>query len=169
MRRREFIAGLGGAAAWPVVVRAQQPITPVIGYVSAGFPNTFPNLTLAFQQGLNESGFTEDKNVIVERRYGEGRFDRLPIVVAELARHHVDVIVLGSGPFPAVQSAAQGIPIVSVFGNDPMRGFGRQPESACRKCDRRRAVLIQSRRQAPRSVARGRSQGARHCDAHKRG
>jgi putative ABC transport system substrate-binding protein len=119
--RRTVIAAFGSAAAWPLVARGQQSAVPVIAYVSAGLPNTFPNLTLAFQQGLKESGFTEGKTVIVERRYGEGRFDRLPNLVAELARHHVDVIVLGSGPFPAVQSAAQGIPIVSVFGNDPMR------------------------------------------------
>jgi ABC-type uncharacterized transport system substrate-binding protein len=121
MKRREFIGGLAAAAAWPLVARAQQGAVPVIGYVTAGVPNTFPNLTLAFQQGLNESGFTEGKTVIVERRYAEGRFDRLPDLVAELARHHVDVIVLGSGPFPAVQSAAQGVPIVSVFGSDPVR------------------------------------------------
>jgi hypothetical protein len=91
MRRREFIAGAGSVAAWPMVARGQQSPVPLIGYVTAGFPNTFPNLTLAFQQGLNESGFTEGKTVIVERRYAEGRFDQLPNLVGELARHHVDL------------------------------------------------------------------------------
>jgi putative ABC transport system substrate-binding protein len=120
MKRRAFVAALGSAAAWPLAAQAQQAAVPVIGYVASGFPNALPNLPLAFQRGLNELGFAEGKTAIVERRYAEGRVDRLPNLVAELARH-VDVIVLGSGPFPGVQSAAQGIPIVSVFGIDPVQ------------------------------------------------
>jgi putative ABC transport system substrate-binding protein len=121
MKRRTFIAGLGGAAAWPLMARGQQPAMPVIGYVSAGFPNTFPNLTLAFQQGLNEPRFTEGKTVIVERRFAEGHFERLPNLVTELVSYPVNVIVLASTPFPTLQSASRGVPIVSVFGSDPVR------------------------------------------------
>jgi hypothetical protein len=119
--RRAFIAALGGAAAWPIVTRAQQPAVPVIGYVVPGLPNTFPNLTLAFQQGLNESGFTEGQSVIVQRRFADGHFERLPDLVTELASLPVNVIVLASGPFPALRSAARGVPIVTAFGGDPVR------------------------------------------------
>ena len=73
MKRRAFIAGLGGTAAWPVVARAQQSSLPVIGYVSIGFPSAFPNLTVAFRRGLSELGLIEGENVIVERRWAEGR------------------------------------------------------------------------------------------------
>jgi putative ABC transport system substrate-binding protein len=121
MRRREFIAGLGGATAWPLVARGQQSSLPVIGYVSISFPDAFPNLTLAFRQGLNELSLIEGQNVIVERRWAEGHFDRMPDFVTELVARHVAVIVNTSGPPAPITAAAQGIPVVSTFGSDPVR------------------------------------------------
>ena len=92
MIRREFIAGLGSAAAWPMAARAQQPSMPVIGYISAGFPEGLPFRTVAFRQGLNELGFVEGQNVVVERRFAEGHFERLPDFAAELVKLHANVL-----------------------------------------------------------------------------
>jgi len=82
MRRREFIAGLGSAAAWPAVVWAQQPALPVIGYVSASSHADFVNYVAAFHRGLVETGFIEGRNVAVEYRFAEGHLDRSPALVA---------------------------------------------------------------------------------------
>ena len=79
MRRREFIAGLGGAAAWPVVARAQQPAMPVIGYLGTqSADDDYKNFTVPFLQGLKEAGYVEGQNVAVQYRYAENRVDRLP-------------------------------------------------------------------------------------------
>src|SRR5215831_17640131 len=79
MRRREFIAALG-AAAWPLAARAQQPAMPVIGYLSAGSATgkPWPQLTAAFRQGLQETGFVEGRNLAIEYRWAENQYDRLP-------------------------------------------------------------------------------------------
>src|SRR5271166_975137 len=121
MKRRTFIAALGGAAAWPVVARGQQPATPVIGYISVGYPDRFPALAVALRKGLSELGFVEGQNVVVERRFAEGHFERLPELAAELAKLHVNVIVNSTGAASVVQAAAPAIPIVSTFGSDPVR------------------------------------------------
>jgi hypothetical protein len=79
MRRREFIAGLGGAVAWPGAVRAQQSTRIVkIGYIESGSPSTSPKLLAAFRQGLRELGYVEGQNLFIERRYAEGKEERLP-------------------------------------------------------------------------------------------
>ncbi|PWT81171.1 MAG: ABC transporter substrate-binding protein [Acidobacteria bacterium] len=121
MRRREFIAGLGSAAVWPVVAYSQARELPVVGYISAGSPNGFPHLTAAFRKGLNEVGLVEGQNVTVERRWAEGRYDRLPELAAELASRRVDVIVNSTGAASAIQQGAPTIPIVSTFGGDPVK------------------------------------------------
>jgi putative tryptophan/tyrosine transport system substrate-binding protein len=121
MRRREFIAGLGGAAAWPLVASGQQSSLPVVGYISVGYPDGFPALAVALRKGLSELGFVEGQNVVVERRFAEGHFERLPELAAELAKLHVNVIVNSTGAASVVQAAAPGIPIVSTFGSDPVR------------------------------------------------
>ena len=88
MRRRTFIAGLGGAAAWPVVARAQQPALPVIGYLRAGRPalRSVDTIVAAFRAGLAETGYVEGRNVVLEFRWAEGQIDRLPALAANLVR-----------------------------------------------------------------------------------
>jgi putative tryptophan/tyrosine transport system substrate-binding protein len=90
MRRREFIAGLGGAVAWPMAPRAQQPALPVIGFLSSGLPFVLP---AAFHRGLREFGFIEGQNVAFEYRWAEERDDRLQALAAELVQRRVAVIV----------------------------------------------------------------------------
>jgi putative tryptophan/tyrosine transport system substrate-binding protein len=121
MRRREFIAGLGSAAAWPVVARAQQPTMPLIGYMSAGSAEGLPFRTVKFRQGLNELGFVEGQNVVVERRFAEGHFERMPDFAAELVKLHANVLVSTTCVTSSIMAAAEGIPVVSTFGGDPVR------------------------------------------------
>ena len=90
LRRREFIAGLGGAAAWPLAARAQQRALPVIGFLGGGLPFVLP---AAFRRGLRELGFIEGQNVAFEYRWAEDRDDRLPVLAAELVQRRVSVIV----------------------------------------------------------------------------
>src|SRR5215471_7378377 len=96
MRRRQFIAGLGSAAAWPVVARAQQPAMPVIGYLGTQSAEVeYKNVTVPFLQGLKEAGYVEGQNVGIEYRYAENQYDRLSALAAELVRRNVAVIVGG--------------------------------------------------------------------------
>jgi putative ABC transport system substrate-binding protein len=95
MRRREFIAGLGSAAALPVVVRAQQRTLPVIGFLNSASPGGYATNLAAFRQGLKEAGYVEGQNVAIEYRYAENQLDRLPALAADLVRRRVAVIVAG--------------------------------------------------------------------------
>jgi putative ABC transport system substrate-binding protein len=92
MRRREFIAGLGGALGWPRAARAQQPAVPVIGFVGAGSAEAGARNVAAFRKGLGETGYVEGQNVTVEYHWLEGQFDRLPALMADLVRRRVSVI-----------------------------------------------------------------------------
>jgi len=123
MRRREFITVLGGAAAWPLAARAQQPSMPVLGVLSAEWPNAVTADRLrAFREGLNDTGYVEGRNVTIEYRWAEGRNDRLPALAAELVRLPVNVIViLGSTPAAiAAKAATTTVPIVFYVGPDPV-------------------------------------------------
>jgi putative tryptophan/tyrosine transport system substrate-binding protein len=123
MNRREFIAGLGSAAAWPVVARAQQPAMPVIGLLLTWTSATESRRldVAAFHRGLAETGYIEGRNVAVEYRWTEDRNDRLPDLAADLVRRHVAVIAtLTSTPAAlAAKAATRSIPIVFLMGTDP--------------------------------------------------
>lgn len=123
MRRRELILILGGASAWPLTLRAQQPAAPAIGFLSGGSPDSFAHLVAAFHQGLAEMGFREGQNLVVEYRWAEGQYARLPALAAELVDARVPVIVASGGDPPtlAAQAATSTIPIVFCGSDDPVR------------------------------------------------
>jgi putative ABC transport system substrate-binding protein len=116
MNRREIIAGLGSVAACPLAARAQQPVLPVIGWLSTRNSQTDANVLPAFRRGLNGQGYVEGRNVTIEYRYAENQFDRLPALAADLVRRQVAVIVAvgnAGAVARAVQAITTTIPIVS--------------------------------------------------------
>jgi putative tryptophan/tyrosine transport system substrate-binding protein len=121
MRRREFMALLGGSAiAWPISARAQQPALPVVGFIQDGSATV--RHVAAFRKGLNETGYVEGQNVTVEYHWLEGQYDRLPVLLADLVRRQVAVIATpGSVPTLAAKAATGTIPIVFGVGEDPVR------------------------------------------------
>jgi putative ABC transport system substrate-binding protein len=120
MRRREFIAGLGGAAAWPVVARAQQPGVSFIGLLTATNLD-FDQLTF-IQKGLIEGGYFEGRNLAIIHRSADGRFDRLSALAADLIDRKVSAILAVGGPVPAraAKAATTTVPIVFAYGGDPV-------------------------------------------------
>src|SRR5215831_12368655 len=125
IRRREFIAGLGGAVAWPVAARAQQRTQPIIGYLALGRRLGDAVRLIPFRQGLKDFGYIEGQNVAIEYRFADGQSDRLPALAADLVRRQVTVIVaLGFAPALAAKAATATIPIVFEFAGDPVElGF----------------------------------------------
>jgi putative ABC transport system substrate-binding protein len=122
MRRRDFIAALGGAvAAWPRAVHAQQPALPVVGFLMGASAWEYEPQTAAFRRGLNETGYVEGHNVLVEYRWAEGHYERLPTLAADLMRHQPAVIASGTIPATlAAKAATTTIPTVFMIGVDPV-------------------------------------------------
>jgi putative ABC transport system substrate-binding protein len=122
VKRREFIALIGGAAAWPLMARAQQATLPVIGFLSARSPADTAHLVAAFRKGLGESGFIEGQNVTIESRWAIGQYDRLSAMAQEFVRRPVAVLVATGGEPAALaaKAATSTIPIVFTIGGDPV-------------------------------------------------
>jgi len=122
MHRRDFIKVVAGSAiAWPLAAHTQQPTVPVIGYLSALSKASVLEQTAKFNRGLHEMGFVDGQNVVIEYRWADGQYDRLPAMAAELVRRPVDVILAQAPPAAlAAKAATTTIPIVFVVGVDPM-------------------------------------------------
>ena len=122
MRRREFIAGLGGAAAWPAMARAQQAI-PVVGFLSSRSPDESAHLLAALRRGLAENGYVEGRNIAIEYRWALGQYSRLAELAEDIVRRPVIVLMTGGGEPSALaaKAATSTIPIVFSAGGDPVR------------------------------------------------
>ena len=123
MRRRNFIAGLASTAASPVSARAQQPLLPIIGFLSSLSSAALTGPVAAFRQGLKSSGYEEGKNVAIEFRWAEGHYDQLPALATELVQKRASVIVTigGYAPAFAAKTASASIPLVFMVGQDPVK------------------------------------------------
>src|SRR3974390_1997967 len=123
MRRRRFIQGIAALSAWPFAAPAQQPAMPVIGFLGTTTPGDFADRVAAFREGLKEVGYVEGQNVVIEYRWPEGHYDRLPTLASDLVRRQVAVIAaVGGEPSAlAAKAATTIIPIVFSIGGDPIR------------------------------------------------
>jgi len=123
MRRRDFIALLGGAATWPLAVRAQQRAMPVVGFLGTASPDLTRGRLRAFHEGLSGLGYVQGRNVVIEYRWAENQLGRIPELIADLARRRVSAIVTiaGTSGALAAKQATTTIPVVFVVGTDPVQ------------------------------------------------
>jgi putative ABC transport system substrate-binding protein len=120
--RRDFMAGLGAAAAWPLAAHGQQPAMPVVGFLATAAPDRRPKTVQAFRLGLKDGGYVEGENVLVEDRDAGGQYDRLPALADEFVRRRVAVIVAGGVPATlATKATGTAIPVVFYMGGNPIQ------------------------------------------------
>jgi putative ABC transport system substrate-binding protein len=123
VRRRQFMALLGGAAVWPTAARAQQPPIPVVGILNSGGTNPYAVMNKALVRGITEAGFAEGRHFVVEERFGNGQFERLPELAAELVRMRISLLAVPAGDTAArvAKQATSTIPVVFIVGGDPVQ------------------------------------------------
>jgi putative ABC transport system substrate-binding protein len=121
VKRRSFITLIGGAATWPLAVRAQQPVMPIIGFLRVSSAEDSRHLVASFRQGLKETGFIEGQNVTIEYRWADGQNDRLPMLATDLVHRQAAVIVGHNIAVQAAKRATTTTPIIFVVGTDPVR------------------------------------------------
>jgi len=122
MRRREFLTLLGGAAAWPLAARAQEPMMPVVGYLNLESPGSASLQLANLKRGLNQAGYFEGRDFVIEYRWARNQADRLPALVADLVQLRAAVIIaVGSPSALAAKAVTTSIPIVFVVANDPVQ------------------------------------------------
>jgi putative tryptophan/tyrosine transport system substrate-binding protein len=124
MRRREFIALVGGAVAWPLTAHTQQTSVPVVGFLNSASAEGYAAMADAFRQGMKEIGYVEGNNVAIEYRWADNRYDRLPTLATDLVSRRVTVIFANAPSVAAAKASTRTIPIIFLLGDDPVRlGF----------------------------------------------